>query len=254
MLPGARSSGSVDPVIDALVALGRFDDALALADGQHPDLVKIAEIAAALARAGAVDRALALAERVLAQAPHQFFSGLRVAALFAAAHAFRAGREDRAELCVARAEATDPEDSKYHGEALVRGLRAVGRDATATARALAQHVDGTPRIVAQLYAAAGLDTEAAEMAREALGVEDDDGADYWAPLRLPAELARLLPAPEARAVLDGLTVTAATIPDAQKRASSLLAIAGAMHEFDPARAGAVLGDGFRAAWLGGRFS
>ncbi|WP_028064814.1 NACHT domain-containing protein [Solirubrobacter soli] len=255
VLPGARVSRDVDPVIDALLDCGRIDDALALADGEYPDLLKLAEIAAAMARAGATDRALALAERVLADAPAEYGPRARVETLFTLAPVFRdSGYEDQAERCIGLAEGTDPDGAQFYGPALVRGLRAAGRDAAATAHGLAQSIDDKPWIVANVFAEAGLDTEAAAAAREALQVLDEDAVDYWAPLRLPAQLARLLPAAEALRVLDGLIATAATIPDAHKRASSLLTIADVLHELDQARAAIVLQDAFLAAWLSGRFN
>ena len=66
------------------------------------------------------------------------------------------------------------------------------------------------------------------------------------------ELAALLPGEAAVAALEQLrdAVLAAAEPDG--RAEALAAVASALHEHDPDRAGAVLGEAFRVGWASGR--
>lgn len=257
VLPGARTPRHSEPVIDGLLRCGRLGDALALADGDYPQWGKIAEIASAYAAAGDSDRAVALAERVLAAAGDAFLSRERVEMLFEAAGALRlAGRPELADDCIALAEATDDEEYQWHGEALVRGLRVAGRqeDAADLAREFAARSDAWPELVPRLLDAAGLRTEAAAPARAALALPDhpdDPAAEWWPAMRRP-ELARLLPAPEAVAALEALRSDAATIADPYLRAEELCSVASALHEFDPALAGATLREAFLAGWVDGR--
>ncbi len=241
-------------MIDGLVRCGRLDAALALADGEYPEWGKIAEIAGAYAAAGDAPRALALAERVLAAAPETFLSRERVEMLFTAAHVFRrAGHPERADDCFALAEATDDEEYQWHGEALVRGLRDAGRPEAAAdlARELAARPDAWPELGPRLYDAAGLRAEAAAPARAALALPDDPETRWWPAMR-KAEIARLLPAPEAVAALATLRTEATAIADPYLRAEELCSVAAALHDFDPALAGATLRDAFLAGWMDGR--
>jgi hypothetical protein len=257
VLPGARTPRHSEPVIDGLVHCGRRDEALALADGEYPQWGKIAEIAGAYAAGGDTARALALAERVFDAAPGAFLSRERVEMLFTAATAFRlAGRPERADDCVALAEATDDEEYQWHGEALVRGLRDAGRpeDAAALAREFAGRSDAWPELGPRLFDAAGLRSEAAAPARAALALpaEPDDSETGWWPAMRKPELARLLPAAEAVTTLQALRTDAATIADPYLRAEELCSVAAALHELDPALAGATLREAFLAGWVDGR--
>jgi tetratricopeptide (TPR) repeat protein len=252
VLPGARAEQQTRPVIDALVQQGRFDDALAIADGEYPDLLAIARIALGLAGAGDGASAIALAGRVLADAPGSFAG---VEALVTAASVFRrANRHQLAAECLAVVRLED-DDVIYIGCAVVRGLREAGRldDATEAARRMAGLPEVPPRVAADLLAAAGLTDDATARVRDALTRPEEDtfvGNDLGLSRR--AGLAALLPRDEAIGVLADLRAAAAEIPALLWRCSVLTVIAGELHRVDTALAAAVLRDAFLTGWLAGR--
>jgi tetratricopeptide (TPR) repeat protein len=250
VLPGARVDRDAHPVIDALVLCGRLDEALALADGEYPDLPKIAAVATAFASAGERERALELADRVAAAAFGEW-AGVRVTALIAAAEAFRAaGAEDRARESVQAAQRMSEDDAQFVGEELVRGLRELGDpDAAAAAAGSLVGDDAPPDFAARVFGAAGLSAQAAEAAREALAAPDDE---YGPPVQRHVGLAVLLAPGEIAPALERLREAAAGIANPFWRAEALATVAAAQHAHDPARAGATLREAFLAAWIGGR--
>ncbi len=254
VLPARGATGTTRPVISALAQQGRFDDALAIADGEYPDLIAIAQIAAGMADAGQTAGATALAERVVADAPASYDG---VEALVAAASAFRQlGLDDRAGECLALVQ-VDDDDVAYRGHHLVRGLYDAGRtdDAAKAARAMAALPDVTPGVAANLFAAAGLADDAAVRAREALTQSDDDdwiGNDLGLTRR--ARLAELLPRDEAIGVLTDLRAAASDVNTPLWRSSVLTVIAGVLRPLDTALAAATLRDAFLTGWLGGRMA
>jgi tetratricopeptide (TPR) repeat protein len=251
VLPGARSQGETRPVIEALVARHRFDDAVGIADGEYPDLVALAGISAGLARAGEQARAVELVERVVADAEGMYE---RAEVLVAAADAFRAaGHDDRAESCL-RSVTVARDDAGFQGRWLITALRAAGRDAEAveTAHSMA----GPPNVrsldAARLLSAAGLDTEAAERVRAALASPPEEPFGNDLGLISRSEGAALLPEDEAVAELQAVHGAAADVRELYWRASVLAAVAARLHPLDPSLAADTLRDALLTGWLAGR--
>ena len=167
VLPATRAACVERHVIEALVARHRFDDAVSIADGEHPDLLALAGISAGLARRGS-RREPSSWPSEWRPVPRRRYE--RVEVLVAAADAFRAaGRDDRAESCL-RSAAVSPGAAGFGRLRLITGLRAAGHHAEAVeaAHSMAGQPDVKPLGAALLLSAAGLDTEAAERARAAL--------------------------------------------------------------------------------------
>jgi tetratricopeptide (TPR) repeat protein len=247
--PGARNPGLTRHVIEALVARHRFDDALRIADDEYPDLLALAGISAGMARAGQLVRAVELAERVAADAEE---TRERIEVLVAAADAFRAaGHDDRAESCLHSA-TVSPDHSGFGRLALITGLRAAGHDAEAVeaAHSLAGQPDVTPTGAAQLLAAAGLDTEAAERARAALASPPEEPFSDEVELLGRSEAAALLPRDEAVAELKAVRGAATDIRELDSRAEVLATVAARLHPLEPSLAA----DTLRHALLPGRLA
>lgn len=266
VLPGARSTNTTRPVIEALVARHRFDDAVGIADGVYPDLAALAGIAAALARAGEQERAVGLAERVAADAEERPTSE-RAEVLVAAAEAFRAaGRGDRAESCLRSVtvalDDTGVQDldpiaalvAANNGRWLIAGLRAAGRDAEAVE--VAHSIAGQPNVrsldAARLLSAAGLDTGAAEQARAALTLPHQVLFGNEVELNERSEAAALLPADEAVAELRAVRGAATDLHELHSRASILATVAARLHLLEPSLAADTLREALLTGWLAGR--
>jgi hypothetical protein len=251
VLPATRAAGPTCKVIEALVARHRFDDAVSIADGEYPDLVALAGIAAGLARAGEQARAVELAERVAADAEETYE---RVEVLVAAADAFRAaGRDDRAESCL-RSAAVSPGAVGFGRLRLLTGLRAAGHHAEAVeaAHSMAGQPDVKPLGAALLLSAAGLDTEAAERARAALASPPEELFDTDLRLLDRSEAAALLPKDEAVAELRAVHSAATDIRELNSRAEVLATVAARLHPLEPSLAADTLRDALLTGRLAGR--
>ena len=105
---------------------------------------------------------------------------------------------------------------------------------------------------ARLLSAAGLDTEAADLAHAALATPPEEPIGNDLGLIGRSEGASLLPTDEAIAELLALRGGAADVRDLYWRASVLVAVAARLQPLDPSLAADTLHEAFLTGWLGGR--